>query len=85
MCKFNTDLSMELSMLNISWSKNGVTRWILTKDFMADKGRLKELSGGNANLNLTSVQKTDSGNYTCNIVYKTLWRNHTTVLIVKGR
>ncbi|XP_077303610.1 uncharacterized protein LOC143923673 isoform X2 [Lithobates pipiens] len=61
MCRFHTDPSMELTMLDIRWSKDGVPMWVFNKDSQEDDSKLEELSRGNASLKLTSVQTTDSG------------------------
>ncbi|XP_072273389.1 cell adhesion molecule CEACAM1-like [Pyxicephalus adspersus] len=83
MCKFHTDLKMELTMLNIRWSKDGVTKWIFNEEFRHDQAKLEQLSRGHASVNLFSVQEEDSGKYICNIMYLTLERNISTILIVK--
>ncbi|KAM5151949.1 uncharacterized protein ACMZJ9_010229 isoform 2-T2 [Mantella aurantiaca] len=83
MCKFHTDPSMELTMLNIRWSKDGVTKWIYNNNLLENLTTLEELSKGNANLNLTSIQRKDSGKYTCNIKYRSLEKNFSTIVIVR--
>lgn len=85
MCKFHTDRSMELTMLDIRWSKDGVLMWVFNKDSQEDKARLEELYRGNASLKLTSVQTTDSGRYTCTIRYRSMKRSLLTIVTVKEK
>ncbi|XP_077303609.1 uncharacterized protein LOC143923673 isoform X1 [Lithobates pipiens] len=83
MCRFHTDPSMELTMLDIRWSKDGVPMWVFNKDSQEDDSKLEELSRGNASLKLTSVQTTDSGRYTCTIGYRSMERRLLTIVNVK--
>ncbi|XP_040211504.1 uncharacterized protein LOC120942594 [Rana temporaria] len=85
MCKFHTDPSMELTMLDIRWSKDGVPMWVFNKDSQEDEARLLELSRGNASLKLTSVRTTDSGRYTCDIRYRSQERRLLTILNVQDK
>ncbi|PIO24347.1 hypothetical protein AB205_0044000 [Aquarana catesbeiana] len=82
LCNFSTDNSMELTMLDISWSKGGETKWAFSKDTQVNISVLEELSKGKAYIHLMNVQQEHGGRYTCAIKYRSLEeRINTTVLV----
>ncbi|XP_072273388.1 uncharacterized protein [Pyxicephalus adspersus] len=82
-CNFSTDNSMELSLLSISWSKEGEEKWTFSLNSESDERRLEEISGGMADLPLVHIQQADGGIYVCTIKYRAMEKNVTTAVIVK--
>ncbi|XP_077306081.1 uncharacterized protein LOC143925389 [Lithobates pipiens] len=82
-CNFSTDDSMELTMLVISWSKDGKIKWAFSKDSQEDKSVLKELSTGKADIHLVNIQQEHGGRYTCAIKYRSLEEHINTTVLVK--
>ncbi|KAG8538031.1 hypothetical protein GDO81_023409 [Engystomops pustulosus] len=72
-CTFNPNEAIELSLLAVHWSKDGVTKYFSNRTCCDVPGydiSEEDLQNGKAPLQLVNVQEEDAGVYTCAISYK---------------
>ncbi|XP_066432925.1 carcinoembryonic antigen-related cell adhesion molecule 5-like isoform X2 [Eleutherodactylus coqui] len=80
-CRFKMDRTIEQSMLNVHWLKDGVTTYFSNKSCCNIPGygiSEEDLQNGLAPLQLVDVQEEDAGMYTCTIKYEAVERSWNT-------
>ncbi|XP_044159543.1 uncharacterized protein LOC122944889 [Bufo gargarizans] len=85
-CDFKTDGAIELSMLIVHWSKDGVTKYFSNKtccDYPGHHISEGDLQNGKAPLQLINVQDKDTGVYTCTIKYEDIEETWKTIVHVR--
>ncbi|XP_040296237.1 hemicentin-1-like [Bufo bufo] len=85
-CDFKTDGAIELSMLIVHWSKDGVTKYFSNKtccDYPGHDISEGDLQNGRAPLQLINVQDKDTGVYTCAIKYEDIEETWNTIVHVQ--